>query len=93
MKEKSYNLLLDLGYQEKEIENILITYPLTNLKDETLYKNIKNNYTNLVDIGYTKEQVLKMTTLLPSIYGYNVNKINQKIDDLVSLSLKDNNTP
>ena len=42
MKEKSYELLLELGYQEKEIENILITYPLTNLKDETLYKNIKN---------------------------------------------------
>lgn len=36
-------------------------------------------------MGYTKEDIIKMTKTMPQIFCYSIENINQKIDDLVSL--------
>jgi len=36
-------------------------------------------------LGYKKEDVLKMTIMHPAIYTYNINRIIQRIEDLIDL--------
>ena len=62
--------LKEIGYTNYDIEKILTTYPICNLKEETLLKNIKKNYEYFIVIGYTQEEVLKMTKSHPPIYSY-----------------------
>ena len=77
--------LKEIGYTNYDIEKILTTYPICNLKEETLLKNIKKNYEYFIVIGYTQEEVLKMTKSFPVIYGLSIENIKQKIEDLESL--------
>lgn len=39
----------------------------------------------LISLGYSHEDVIKMTKVLPSLFGYSIETIKQKIDDLISL--------
>ena len=41
-------LMLNLGYKEEEIKNIVNQYPLCNLKEETLLRKIKEIYDYLL---------------------------------------------
>ena len=36
-------------------------------------------------MGYTKEEIIKMTKSLPSIYSYSIENMKQKIEDIISL--------
>ena len=77
--------LLKLGYSHEDIEKILSSYALKNLKEDTLLIHIKNNYNLLISLGYSHEDVIKMTKTFPSLYSYSIENIKQKIEDLVSL--------
>ena len=50
-------------------EEIVNSYPLNGFKDETLKENIKRNYKLLISLGYTKNEVIKMTKTLPALYS------------------------
>ena len=39
----------------------------------------------MISLGYSKEDVIKMTKRLPSLYGLSIENIKQKIEDLISL--------
>ena len=78
-------LFIQLGYTQQEFNHFIGDYSLARLKYETLYKNVVQMYQFLVSIGYTKEEVLKITKSHPSIYGYPIESIKQKIDDMISL--------
>ena len=77
--------LISLGYSNIDIEKILNSYSLNTLKEDTLLIHIKNNYNLLITLGYSNEDILKMTKVLPSLYGYSKENIKQKINDLISL--------
>ena len=77
--------LLKLGYSHEDIEKILSSYALKNLKEDTLLIHIKNNYNLLISLGYSHEDVIKMTKSFPNLYGLGIENIKQKIEDLVSL--------
>ena len=77
--------LLNLGYSEEDIETILNSYALKNLKEDTLLIHIKENYNLLIFLGYSHEDIVKMTKSLPALYSYSIENIKQKIDDLISL--------
>ena len=82
---KSIEALLIFGYDKISAHNIVKQYALCNLKDEILANNIKKVFLLLISLGYTKEEVIKMTKVLPSLYGYSEQKIINKIDFLISL--------
>ena len=84
MKE-SIKTLIELGYSKSDEEEIVNSYALNTLKDETLKENIKANYKLLIDLGYTKEEVIKITKMLPALYSYTEENITKKIDFLISL--------
>ena len=72
-------LFIQWGYTQQEFNHFIGDYSLARLKYETLYKNVVQMYQFLVSIGYTKEEVLKITKSFPSIFGFIIESIKQKI--------------
>ena len=42
-------------------------------------ENIRMKIDDIVDLGYTREEVIRMTKLLPSLFCYNIENIKNKI--------------
>ena len=78
-------LLCNFGYTKEESKEILNTYPLNACKPETLKKKIEEINMYMEKLGYSKEEVIKMTKSLPAIYGYSIDNIKQKIEDMEKL--------
>ena len=76
---------IKLGYTEEDYEIIRNNYAVNQIKDETLIKKLKDNFAFLLKMGYTKEEVIKMTKTLPAIYGYSIENMKQKIEDMITL--------
>ena len=83
--EELNKLLKSLGYTEYDINEIINTYPISDTRKDTLIKNVKRNYIFLVELGYSQEDVIKMTKNLPAIYCLSIENMKQKIEDLKHL--------
>ena len=83
--EELKKLFLELGYSEKEYVKIVNTYPIKNMKPETLIRRVKDNYDFLISLGYSKKEIIKMTKRVSAIYGYSIDNIKQKIKDVEEL--------
>ena len=77
--------MLEFGYNDEDINKICDNYSLSSFRIDTLYDKIKKNSLFLLSLGYSKQDVIKMTKLLPALFGLSVENIKQKIDDLISL--------
>ena len=76
---------IKLGYTENDYNEIRNSYALMNTKDETISMHLKDIFTFFLECGYTKEEIIKMTKTLPSIYGYSIENMKQKIVDIMEL--------
>ena len=76
---------IKLGYTENDYNEIRNSYALMNTKDETISMHLKDIFTFFLECGYTKEEIIKMTKTLPSIYGYSIENMKQKIVDIMCL--------
>ena len=79
------NLLCNFGYTKEESKEILNTYPLNACKPETLKTKIEEINMYMEKLGYSKEEVIKIAKSLPAIYGYSIDNIKQKIEDIEKL--------
>ena len=77
--------LQGFGFSDENITIILKTYPICDMSEDTLLDHCKKNNQWFLESGYTKEEIIKMTKLLPQLYGYSINNIKQKIDDFIEL--------
>ena len=75
----------NLGYTKEEGDKIINTYAIENLTPEKLAKNIKRNNEFLISLGYDKKDIKKMIKILPQIYGYSTENMNQKINAMKKL--------
>ena len=78
-------VFIDIGYTNEDFEIITNTYPIANMKPETLTKKVKDIYHFLLSLGYSKEEVIKMTKNSPAIYSYSTENMKQKIEDIIEL--------
>ena len=85
--EELKELFLELGYSENEYVEIVNTYSIITMKPETLMRKVKENYEFLISLGYSKEEVIKMTKSFPQIYGFSIENIKQKIEFYDSIGL------
>ena len=85
--EELITVLCNFGYTKEESKEILNTYSLNAYKPETLKKKIEEINMYMEKLGYSKEEVIKMTKSLPAIYGYSIDNIKQKIDFYDSIGL------
>ena len=76
---------IKLGYTEEDYEIIRNNHAIINIKEETLIKKLKDNFAFFLKNGYTKEEVIKMTKSLPSIYSLSIENMKQKIEDMIAL--------
>ena len=80
-------MFVELGYNENEYVEIVNTYSIITMKPETLMRKVKENYEFLISLGYSKEEVIKMTKSFPQIYGFSIENIKQKIEFYDSIGL------
>ena len=80
-------LLCNFGYTKEESKEILNTYSLNTYKPETLKKKIEEINMYMEKLGYSKEEVIKMTKSLPTIYSLSIDNIKQKTDFYDSIGL------
>ena len=83
--EELNKLLKGLGYTEYDINEIINTYSVSNMKKETLMKNVKRNYAFLIELGYSQEEVIKITKNCPAIFLCSIENISQKIENIKQL--------
>ena len=76
LKEK----FLEFGYTEEEYNEIRNSYVISNYSEEILLKKFINISLFLLKLGYSQEEIIKMTKRLPSIYSYSIENIKQKIE-------------
>ena len=74
-------LFISLGYTKEEGILIRNDYSLARTKEDTLITNIKNSYNWFLQFGYTKEDVIKITVSLPTLFAYS--KENPRPEKLV----------
>lgn len=56
-----YSYMIELGYTEEDIKIIVEDYSLNGYAEETLYNKIKDIFVFLLNNGYSREEVIKMT--------------------------------
>ena len=83
--EEVYNYLIDFGFRKEDIDKIVNTYPLNELIPSTLLKYIKNDCDYLLELDYTKSQIIKMAKSFPKLFSFNVENISQKLENLILL--------
>ena len=76
---------IKLGYTEDDYNEIRNSYALINIKDETISMHLKDIFTFFLECGYTKKEVIKITKILPAIYGLSIENMKQKIVDIMDL--------
>ena len=57
---------IKLGYTEDDYNEIRNNYALMNTKDEAISMHLKDIFTFFLECGYTKEEVIKITKILPA---------------------------
>ena len=84
------------GVYVKEINNYLLKFytkneiiRMVNSSKGSLYSysldNIKQKIEYLISLGYTKNDVIKMTRIVPILYSHSKETISKKIEDLINL--------
>ena len=58
---------------------------LKNISKEDYEKILKSKIEDMEKLGYSKEEIIKMTKRLPTIYGYSTDTLKQKIEDMEKL--------
>ena len=74
-----------LGYSQHQINKIIRDYSTAKLIPSTLYTHIKENYKCLQALGYSHNNIVKITVSEPSIYDYNIDSILMKIREFMNM--------
>ncbi|MBR3175979.1 hypothetical protein IKF26_01075, partial [Candidatus Saccharibacteria bacterium] len=81
-KLKSIDALIKLGYEEDDAKDITSNITLSDLN---LSGKIYRNFVFLQELGYSRDEVIKMTKSLPTIYSLSIDNMKQKISDMQGL--------
>ena len=68
--EEIYKYMLEFGFKKEKVDKIVNTYPINAMLLSTLFNNMQRNNQWLLENGYNKNNIIKMTVSLPQIYGY-----------------------
>lgn len=77
--------LLNLGYTENEINNILCNSSLRGYKEESLIERFEEIHKYLLKVGLSKNNIKKIIISFPPICSYTIQSLEQKRENLESL--------
>ena len=78
---------LEFGYTEEDYNLIRNSHVISTYTDTTLMKQIINITSYLLGLGYTREEVIKMTKSLPALYSLSIENIREKIEFYDSINM------
>ena len=82
MLEKEF---IDFGYTKEEYEFIRNYHQVSEIKETTLLEKFREMNKFFLEVGYTKEDIIKMCKSYPPLYCFRVENLKQKIKDFMSL--------
>ena len=62
--EELKKIFKEIGYTEEEMNEIINEHGIRTFKPETLLENVKRNYSFFLSIGYSREDIIKMTKII-----------------------------
>ena len=74
-----------LGYNDKEIDKIKKSYVLNNYSDIELYDKVSDIFNYLLVVGYTNDEIIKISKCFPAIFVFSIDKIKMRFDSLLEL--------
>ena len=77
--------MLDFGYTESDIELIFKYLSKKHYNSGTLYNKITSINNFLKSLGYTLQDIRKITIYYPYIYTCTIDYMNKKIEDMIDL--------
>lgn len=77
-------LFINLGYTMEDYVQLVNFYPLNIIITDFFYNRVLENYNFLLSVGYTKDEIIKMTKEYP-IYSYSIEKLKQKLEEGMAL--------
>lgn len=84
--------LLELGYSDIDIIRFKYDKELSKYTDEEKCKKIDLIFNHLLSLGYSREDIMKMTMLVPFIYSLSVLDIDNRYNMLLGLGYSDIDT-
>ncbi len=79
------NYLEKYGYLKKQIEKIIHNHSLNCYQEEKLLNKIIVINTFLEDLGFNNKQIIKMTSLQPELYCYNLKILQDKLENFLKI--------
>ena len=86
--EELRGLLRELGYSEEDSNVIINDYVNDRYKPETLKERIRENFNFFYDLGYTQEEIIRMTRREPKTFSFSIENLKQKIEGLKELGFE-----
>lgn len=80
-----YEYLKSLGYSDEEINKIRNAYVFRKYSEISLYNKISDTFNYLLLFGYSAEDIIKMSVCFISLYGYGIDTIKGRLDDMLEL--------
>ena len=86
--EEIKKFLKEKGYEDNDINKILSHSALPKQNSEKLLTNIKEIYELFSSLGYTQQEIIKMTKDFPTLFSLKTENVAQKIEGMVKLGYK-----
>ena len=77
--------MLEFGYTDKEIYKILSSSIIVKLKEETIYRKIKDISNFFLKLGYNNKEIIKIIKSHPKILGLTLENLENKVYTLIDL--------
>lgn len=84
--------LSDFGFNKSQINHVLNSYSIYKSNKYTIYNLIKTNNEWFISHGFSKQEIIKMVTVVPSIYTFSSNKIQANYDYFISFGYTEEQT-
>ena len=84
--------LSDFGFNKSQINHVLNSYSIYKSNKFTIYNLINSNNEWFISHGFSKQEIIKMVTIVPSIYAFSSSKIETKYNYFISFGYTEEQT-
>lgn len=84
--------LSDFGFNKSQINHVLNSYSIYKSNKFTIYNLISSNNEWFISHGFSKQEIIKMVAIVPSIYAFSSSKIEIKYNYFISFGYTEEQT-
>lgn len=84
--------LSDFGFNKSQINHVLNSYSIYKSNKFTIYNLINSNNEWFISHGFSKQEIIKLVAIVPSIYAFSSSKIEIKYNYFISFGYTEEQT-